>query len=227
MKTLIVRGIVIVLLLVCSIMAVRENRKPEKPPPVALAEEVAGQAEEPPGGYRDPMQFFIYIMIISIATGIIVLKWLIPAIGDRVGEAFYSAPEKAEQTETQKAMALVAQGEYHKALAAFGMILEQNPADRFAIMESAKIYQEKLGDTDSAVEVLERAAAGDLQEDNKCFVILKLADIHSTGRGDFERARALLNQLIQQFPESRHAGNAQHKLREIEEQEFLAKSQKT
>jgi tetratricopeptide (TPR) repeat protein len=226
MKTIIIRGIVILLLLVASLLAVRENRKPERPPPPsALSGEVAEQPAVPEGGYRDPIQFFIYILFVAISLGVIVLKWVIPALGDRVAESFYSAPEKAEQTETQKAMALVAQGEYHKALAAFGKILEQNPHDRFAVVESAKIYQGKLGDVDSAVEVLEKAVASEWPEDDKCFFLLKLADIHSTDRGDFGRARELLDQLIQQFPESRHAGNAHHKLREIEEQEFMAKRQ--
>jgi len=230
MKTLIIRGLVIALLLVCSFLAWKEKNKPEPPAPaqVALIEGVGDQGEDisaPEGGYRNSMTFFIYLLIICITGGIVVLKWVIPALGDRVAESFYSAPEKAEQSETQKAMALVAQGEYHKALAAFGKILEETPADRFAVMESAKIYQDKLGDTDAAVEVLEKAVGGEWPADDKCFFIVKLADIHATQRCDFVRARELLDQLIRDHPESNHAANAHHKLREIEEQEFIARSQ--
>ncbi|HWB05474.1 MAG TPA: tetratricopeptide repeat protein [Verrucomicrobiales bacterium] len=229
MKTLIIRGLVILLLVAASWMAVKENRKPERPPPsqVSLTTEDGSASEvvAPEGGYRNGIQFFIYIMIVALTIGVIVLKWIIPALGDHVAESFYSAPEKAEQTETQKAMALVAQGEYHKALAAFGRILEQTPNDRFAVTEMAKIYQSKLDDVDSAAEVLEKAIAGDWPEDDKCFFMLKLADLHSTNRHDFARAREILDQLIQTYPESRHAGNAHHKLREIEEQEFIAKRQ--
>jgi tetratricopeptide (TPR) repeat protein len=122
-------------------------------------------------------------------------------------------------------MALVAQGQYHQALAAFGKILEETPNDRFAVMETAKIYQTRLDDVDSAVEVLEKASAGEWPEDDKCFFLLKLADIHSTARSDFAKSREVLNQLILEFPDSRHAANAHHKLREIEEQEFLAQRQ--
>ncbi len=230
MKTLIIRGLVIALLLVCSFLAWKEKNKPEQPAPaqVALIEGTGDQGEDTPapeGGYRNSMTFFIYLLIICITGGIVVLKWVIPALGDRVAESFYSAPEKAEQSATQKAMALVAQGEYHKALAAFGKILEETPADRFAVMESAKIYQDKLGDTDAAVEVLEKAVGGEWPADDKCFFIVKLADIHATQRCDFVRARELLDQLIRDHPESNHAANAHHKLREIEEQEFIARSQ--
>ncbi|HEX2746899.1 MAG TPA: tetratricopeptide repeat protein, partial [Verrucomicrobiales bacterium] len=204
MNTLIIRGIVILVLVLASLMAVKENRKPERPPPAQVsltADDSGSQPVEPEGGYRNGIQFFIYIMIVAITLGVVMLKWIIPALGDRVAESFYSAPEKAEQSETQKAMALVAQGQYHQALAAFGKILEETPNDRFAVMETAKIYQTKLDDVDSAVEVLEKASAGEWPEDDKCFFLLKLADIHSTARSDFAKSREVLNQLILEFPD--------------------------
>ena len=230
MKTFIIRGLVIALLVYCSWSAWREKHKPERPAPaqVALIESTDDQrmdTDEPEGGYRDSMTLFIYILIVCFTGGLVVLKWVIPVLGDRVAESFYSAPEKSEQNATQKAMALVARGEYHKALAAFGKILEETPADRFAVMESARIHQDKLGDTEAAVEVLETAVAGEWPADDKCFFLVKLADIHATQRGDFARARELLEQLIREHPESNHAANAHHKLREIEEQEFIARSQ--
>ena len=230
MKTFIIRGLVIALLVVCAFLAWKEKHKPERPGPaqVSLIEgsaDPAAEIPEPAGGYRNSMTLFIYILIICITGGIVLLKWGIPALGDRVAESFYSAPEKAEQSTTQKAMSLVAQGEYHKALAAFGKILEETPADRFAVMESAKIYQDKLGDTDAAVEVLEKAVAGEWPADDKCFFLVRLADIHATQRCDFARSRQILEQLVRDYPESNHAANAHHKLREIEEQEFIARSQ--
>lgn len=230
MNTIVARSLVVVLLLVFAFLAWNENRKPDAPGPagVSLLEgdpDPAAKPAEPPGGYRNSIAVFTYILFLAITGGVVVLKWVIPALGDRIGESFYSAPERAEQTATQKAMALMAQGEYHKALAAFGKILEETPNDRFAVMEMAKIYQHKLGDMDSAVEVLEKASAGEWPEDDKCFFLVKLADMHATDRGDFGRARELLERLIATCPASHHAANAHHKLRELEEQEFIARSQ--
>lgn len=229
MKTFIIRIIVVALLALASWMAWQENHKPDQPaaPRVSQIEDGSGSAAPavPAGTYRNSITLFIYIMFIAIVSGVIVLKWVIPAVGDRVADTFYSSPEKAEHTETHKAMALVAQGEYQRALAAFAKIAEANPADRFAVMEMAKIYKDKLGDMESSMEVLEKAVAREWPEDDKCFFIFKLADTHATGRGDFARARELLQELIQTYPESHHAANAHHKLREIEEQEFLARHQ--
>jgi tetratricopeptide (TPR) repeat protein len=168
---------------------------------------------------------FIYILIVAVSGGVIVLKWVVPAIGDHIGETFYSAPEKAEQTPTQKAMALVAQGEYRKALAAFEKILAETPNDRFAVMEMAKIHHDKLGDTEAAIGVLEKAVAGEWPDDDKGFFLIKVADMHASYSGNFARAKEVLDQLISEYPESHHAANAHHKMREIEEMEFLARTQ--
>jgi hypothetical protein len=228
MKTLVIRAAVIAVMALCSWLAWKESQKPERPGP-AEATVVEGEEPEPvvepEGGYRNSLQVFIYILIVSVTGGVVVLKWVVPAIGDRIGETFYSAPEKAEQTATQKAMSLVAQGEYHKALAAFGRILEETPNDRFAVMEMSKIYHDKLGDTDSSVAVLEKAVAGEWPEDDKGFFLIKLADMHASYRGDFVRAKEVLEQLMRDLPESHHAANAHHKMREIEEMEFMARTQ--
>ena len=229
MKTIILRGIVLLILAAASLLAWNENRKPEQPAPsqVSLIEDTgAATGDErpapPPGGYRNSIALFTYILFLSVAAGIVLLRRVIPAIGDRVAESFYSAPEKAEETATHKARALLAQGEYHKALAAFGRIAEENPSDRVAILEMARIYQERLGDIDSSVDVLEKALTRDWSADDKGFLALKLADIHATQRCDFARAREILNQLIAGQPGSNHAGNASHRLREMDDQEFLA-----
>jgi uncharacterized protein HemY len=231
MNSLISRTLVVGLLLLFSWLAWQENGKPPQPVPaqVSLTEDGSGPPEPaiPEGGYRNPVVIFTYILFIAITGGVVVLKWLIPAIGDRLAESFYSAPEKAEQTATQKAMALVAQGEYHRALAAFQRIREENPADRFAVMEAVKIYQQRLGDIESAAELLESAVAREWPADDKCFLLVRLADLHATERGDFARARALLEQLMRDYPGSNHAANAHHKLQEIEEQAFLAGQQQT
>jgi tetratricopeptide (TPR) repeat protein len=230
MNTLLVRAAVALLFAALVLLAFQESKKPDPPAFTGSSLMDAGTSESsetpppppPRGGYRNQITLFTYLIIIAVAGGVMVLKWIIPAIGDRVADSFYSSPEASEQSPTHKAMALVAQGEYQKALAAFEKILAESPNDRFAVAEMARLHQDKLGDTDAAIAVLESAAAGDWPEDDKCFFLLRLADLHATHRSDFTRARDLLAQVQQEFPGSRHAANAVHKLREIEEAEFIA-----
>ena len=229
MKTLIVRIFTIALLALFSWLAWKENRKPDDPGRPQVSLEAGADSEEvkppkpPEDGYRNGMAVFTYILFVAITGGVVVLKWVIPALGDRVAESFYSAPEKTEQTLTHKAMALVAQGEYRKAIEMFQKSLAEGPKERFALMEMVKLHQDKLGDLDAAVQLLEEAVAGDWGSDDKCFFMVKLADMHATQRGDFARARQILEDLIQTYPESNHAANAHHKLNEIDEQELMAR----
>lgn len=231
MITLLVRLCTVALLVFFSWLAWNENNKPEDPgkPQVGLEESPVGGDEvaavkPPEGGYRNGMAVFTYIVFVAITGGVVVLKWVIPALGDKVADSFYSAPEKVEQTLTHKAMALVAQGEYGKAIAMFEKSLAEGPKERFALMEMVKLHQDKLGDVDAAVGLLEGAVADDgWGSDDKCFFMVKLADIHATQRCDFAKARQLLEELIANYPQSNHAANAHHKLNEIEEQEMVAR----
>lgn len=231
MTTIIVRSVTVALLVLFSWLAWSENRKPEDPgrPQVGLEESQSDQGEEvvpakPPGGYRNGMAVFTYIIFVCITAGVVVLKWIIPMLGDKVADSFYSAPEKTEQTLTHKAMAFVAQGEYRKAIELFQKALAEGPKERFALMEMVKLYHDKLGDTETATSLLEGAITDESWgTDDRCFFMIKLADMHSTHRHDYARAREVLEQLIQNHPESNHAANAHHKLNEIEEAELMAR----
>jgi len=190
----------------------------------AGGDEAAAAPVAPPGGYRNGMAVFTYIVFVCITAGVVFLKWVIPALGDKVADSFYSAPEKVEQTLTHKAMAFVAQGEYRKAIELFEKALAEGPKERFALMEMVKLHQDKLGDTNTAANLLEGAINDESWgTDDRCFFMIKLADLHSTHRQDYVRARQVLEQLIQNHPESNHAANAHHKLNEIEEQELMAR----
>lgn len=205
-------------------LAVREKNKPDNPGPETVDGEVI-QPVEPPGGWRNAGIMFTWMVLAAVVTGAVVLKWVAPMVGDKIGESFYDAPEKAEMNPTQKAIALITRGNYSGALEAFRKITEDEPQNRFAVVEMAKLLHDKLGHPEAAVEVYEEAATRDWPEDDKCFFLLKLADLHATDRQDFARARHFLEQVQSEFPGSRHAANAHHKMREIEEAEFLAARQ--
>lgn len=231
MTSLIGRLLIVSLLVVFSWLAWRESNKPEDPgvSQVSLVEgseedETAQPPPPPAGGYKNGMTMFTYIVFVAITGGVVVLKWVIPALGDKVADTFYSAPEKVEQTLIHKAMALVAQGEYRKAIELFEKSLADGPKDRFALMEMVKLHNDKLGDMEAAVGLLDSAIADESwATDDRCFFMVKLADVHATQRGDFAKAREVLESLIANHPGSNYAANAHHKLHEIEEQELMAR----
>jgi tetratricopeptide (TPR) repeat protein len=226
MNAILIRGAVGLMLAALVILAVDEAKKPDLPVYSENSAAVAGgegRAAVPVGRYRNQVTLFTYLMFIAVTVGVMVLKWIVPAIGERVAEALYSHPDSAEPTALGKAAGLVAQGEYGKALAAYRKILEETPGERMAVTEMVRIHHDRLGDTDGAVAVLEEALAGRWPADDRSFLMMRLADLEATGRRNPERARELLHRVQSEFPGSRHAANAGHRLREIDEAEFLSR----
>ncbi|HEY1051370.1 MAG TPA: hypothetical protein VGE39_16475, partial [Prosthecobacter sp.] len=52
------------------------------------------------------------------------------------------------------------------------------------------------------------------------FIMFRIADVHLTHRHDFEAARDMLEQVIGNFPNTRHSANAHHKIGEVEQAQF-------
>ena len=227
MNAMLIRGAVLLMLAALVVLAVDEAKKPDLPGYSESGGVEAGgegQAVLPAGKYRNQVTLFTYLIFIAVTGGVMVLKWIVPAIGERVAETFYSHPDAGGQTPLQKAAALVAQGEYEKALAAYRRILEETPGERMAVAEMVRIHQDRLGDVEGAVAVLEEALAGTWPEDDRCFFLMRLADLEATVRKNSGRARELLQRVQREFPGSRHASNATHRLREIDEAEFLSRN---
>lgn len=225
MNAILIRGAVVLMLAALVVLAVDEAKKPDLPvysESSGLEAGGDGQVVLPAGRYRNQVTLFSYLIFIAVTGGVIVLKWIVPAIGERVAESFYSHPDAGGQTPLQKAAALVAQGEYEKALAAYRKVLEETPGERMAVAEMVRIHQDRLGDAEGAVAVLEEAMGGTWPEDDRCFFLMRLADLEATVRKNPGRARELLQRVQLEFPGSRHASNATHRLREIDEAEFLS-----
>ncbi len=208
-------------------LAWSENRKPDQPPrsDSALMEdrEDINAPVEATGGYRNPGVVFTWILLASVTTGFVVLKWIVPTVGQFVADTFFFSTEKIEETPTHHALSLVAQGQYDEAVAVFEKIITKNPQDRFAVMELSRLNMDKLGDIEAGVAVLEQAVTRDWPPEDHGFLLVKLAGLHYSCRSDAARARELLKLVQSKYPGSGCASSAYHKLNEIDEAEFFAR----
>ena len=101
------------------------------------------------------------------------------------------------------------------------------PDDRFPVLEIARLYRDKLEDPDSAIQSLHTALISrPWSVESEGTLRLKLADLLSTDRKDFAAALVEVQTVIEKFPGTPSAGAATSKLREIEEQQFLASRSK-
>lgn len=163
----------------------------------------------------------VFVITMGLIGGILTVKYVIPWFGDLMGEAVFSSGEKVEQDEMTKAAACIAQGDYHGAIEHYDKMLDDKPDDPFPVAEIAKVYAERLHDPQSALQALEEhLQSKDWPVDDAAFIMFRIADLHLTHRHDYETARDMLEQVIGNFPNTRHSANAHHRMSEIEQMQF-------
>lgn len=164
---------------------------------------------------------FIGTVLIGGAAAIVVATMVMPRIGDAVGNFFFSPNQQIEKDPHSAAQAALARGDYAGAVEEYRQIIRSDPTDTLSYSEIAKISCEHLDDAPGAAEVLEQALQREWAPNDAAFLSARLVDVYWKYQRDARGARALLMQIIDTMPGTRHAANAEHRLREIEQQSAL------
>ncbi len=163
----------------------------------------------------------VFVILMGVAGALLMVKFFIPWFGDLMGEAVFSSGERVEQDEMTKAAACIATGDYAGAISHYEKMLEDKPDDPFPVAEIAKVHAERLHDPQAALQALEEhLQSKDWPVDDAAFIMFRIADVHLTHRHDFESSRDMLEQVIGNFPNTRHSANAHHKMSEIEQMQY-------
>lgn len=166
----------------------------------------------------DPISRFATFLLLTVGVAIFFAVAVLPAVGEWVGNLFYSAPEEVKPDKYTEAASKIAQGDYAAAIRAYRSIAKEEPDTRFPIVEIAKIQLDYLGDTNAAIATIHAALdSKEWPENDSAFFLFRLAELHQQHKGDEETAKAILNRIIESFPDSRHSANATHRLHEIEQ----------
>jgi tetratricopeptide (TPR) repeat protein len=188
---------------------------------IQLAED-KGDPEDVVPKLRDVLQgmegerTFQGILLTFLNTGVIgvfFVIYVLPFFAQRVSHSIFDSAEVLEKDFMRDARSLVAQGEYQRAIESFKECARAEPLNRLPWMEIGKIQEVYLADPAAAIETLQHAL--DQQEwpmEDACYFLFRLADLYYGAKGDRAAAVAIMNQVIEQFPETRHSGNAHHKL---------------
>ena len=148
-------------------------------------------------------------------VGIVFVIHVLPMMAHRVTHAVYDSGEEVEKDPMHDGRAKVAQGDWEGAIEAFRAAAAAQPLNRLPWVEIAKIQLDHLEDTPAAVQTLRTAIEGqEWEENDAAFLMFRLAEIYETKVGDHTAAATIMQQVMEQFPDSRHSANARHKLRE-------------
>ena len=165
---------------------------------------------------ENPFLYFGGAVLLGIVAGTVVVLTLLPRLGDGIGSAFFVPNEPIEKNPHADALAAIARGDYARAIDEYEKAYSKNPSDTHALSEMARLYCEKLHDPAPAAELLESGLDHDLPPEDAAFLSARLAEVYWNYQRDGVKARALLTQVIELMPNTRHSANAAHRLQEIE-----------
>ncbi len=160
---------------------------------------------------------FVAVVLVGGLTGVLFVIMVMPSIGDSIGNFFFQPNEPVARDPHASAQAALARGDHAGAVEEYRKVLEDTPDDLLSYSEIAKISCDHLADPDSAAQMLEQALEREWSPDDAAFLTARLVDVYWQHQHDGPSARALLLQVIEAMPGTRHAANAEHRLREIEQ----------
>lgn len=158
------------------------------------------------------------IMLAFVTAGLVGVVFVVdvlPAIAHRFTHAVYDSAEMIEEDVMHDARAKLAQGDYEGAIGAFRDAAAEDSLNRLPWVEIAKIQRENLSDPSAAVATLRQAVEGQEWEQNDAaYLMFRLAEIYDGDLADRVSASTIMQQVMDQFPETRHSANARAKLHE-------------
>lgn len=157
-------------------------------------------------------------LVAGLYLGMLFIMYGLPAISDGITRMVFSDPGGEAETDDplRDARALMAQGEWEGAVEAYRVAIPKDEDNRLPWVEMAKIKVQHLDDPEGALLILQEALGSkDWPLDDAAFFMFRVSEIHLENRGDRGAAIAVLEQVREVFPESRHSANATHQLREL------------
>ena len=163
------------------------------------------------------VMLFAGVILLGGAVAVFVATIVMPWFGDALGNVFFSPNQAPEKDVHADARAALARGDYPAAIDAFQTVFDNDPSDTFALSEIAKIHCDHLDNPTAAAEFLEGMLQREWPPDTAAFISSRLVDVYWKHQHDLASARALLMQIVELMPGTKFAANAQHRLREIEQ----------
>ncbi len=158
------------------------------------------------------------LLLAGVYLGILFVMYILPAITDKATSAVLDSNELVESDPLHDARAAYARGEYELAMEVYQSVTGPDPYNRLPWVEIAKIQHDNLEDPEASIVTLRNALEShEWPVNDAAYFMGRLSEIYATDLNDQKSAIAILNQMIELFPETRHSANATHKLREMGE----------
>lgn len=148
-------------------------------------------------------------------VGIVFVFQILPMMAHKMTHAIYDSAEMMEHDVMHEARSLIAQGNYHGAIEALKQASAAEPLNRLPIVEMVKIQKDNLRDPAAAIATVREALeTREWEPNDAAYFLFRLAELYDEGAGDRATATVIMQQVVDEFPGTRHSANANHKLHE-------------
>lgn len=148
-------------------------------------------------------------------VGILFVTYILPVLVHKGTHTIYDSGEMVEKNSMSEARSKVAQGDYEGAILAFREAADKEPDNRLPWVEIIKLQRETLHVPAAAIETIREVLQNHVwKENDAAYFLFRLAELYEGDMKDKDSAVAIMHQVIDQFPETRHSANARHKLHE-------------
>jgi hypothetical protein len=159
----------------------------------------------------------IPLLVTVIYGGILAVLYVLPVMVDKVSEEMMGSTAEVDDDPLDEAREAVADEDYPEAISIYRKFWLENPEERHPLVEIAKIQREHLKSPAAAVSTLEEGLdEHDWPEDDAAFLMFRIAEIYEEDLDNKDQVIKVMKRTVQELEGTRHAGNAAHKLRELE-----------
>lgn len=158
-------------------------------------------------------------VMLGVYFSVLFLVYVIPKLSEQVSNFVFSDPnEEVERDMMGDARSFMAQGEYDGAIAAYRHAAREDPQNRLPWVEIAKIQKEQLKSPGGAAATYAEALeAQEWDPKDAAYFMFRISELQIDDLNEVEAGVEVLKQVIELFPKTRHAANANGKLRELAE----------
>ncbi|MGJ8726154.1 MAG: tetratricopeptide repeat protein [Roseibacillus sp.] len=166
-----------------------------------------------------PLITFALFIGTGIFVGFLIVSYVLPNLVQKASEEVYGSTEKVgPPSPLSQAQANVAQGDWDQAIASYQQAAVDDPSNRLPWVEIAMLQRERLENPNLALQTLDNALArGGWRENDEAFFLFRKIEIYENDLDQHAQAVALLREVMEKFPKTRHYANAMHKLHEMGE----------